>query len=44
MKTGERIKAKRTELGMTQEELAEKLHVSRSTVSNWEIDRNYSDL
>lgn len=44
MKTGERIKAKRTELGMTQEELAEKLHVSRSTVSNWEIDRNYPDI
>lgn len=44
MTTGERIKAKRTELGMTQAELAEKLYVSRSTVSNWEIDRNYPDI
>lgn len=29
---------------MTQEELAAALHVSRQTVSNWEMSRAYPDL
>ena len=38
------LKEKRKELGFTQEELAEKLMVSRSAISNWEIGRNYPDI
>ncbi|MEO1768955.1 helix-turn-helix domain-containing protein [Candidatus Enterococcus ferrettii] len=41
---GEKIKEKRTEKKWTQEELAERLHVSRSTISGWEVGRNYPDL
>lgn len=33
---GKHIRALRTERGMTQEDLAEKLYVTRQTVSNWE--------
>ena len=44
MDMGAKIKSRRLELNMTQVELAEKLNVSRSTVSNWEIGRNYPDL
>ena len=44
MKIGEEIKKRRLELNMTQEELASELHVSRSTVSNWEVNRNYPDI
>lgn len=44
MDMGEKIKARRMELNMTQEELAEKLSVSRAAVSNWETGRNYPDL
>ncbi|WP_314021738.1 helix-turn-helix transcriptional regulator [Mogibacterium diversum] len=40
MKIGTIIKEKRTKSGLTQEDLAKKLHVSRSTISNWEINRN----
>ncbi|HDR8331501.1 TPA: helix-turn-helix transcriptional regulator, partial [Bacillus cereus] len=29
---------------MSQEELAEKLHVSRQSISNWENERNYPDI
>ncbi|MGG5322388.1 helix-turn-helix domain-containing protein, partial [Enterococcus sp. DIV2359] len=38
------LKEKRKEFGLTQEELAEKLQVSRSAISNWEIGRNYPDI
>jgi len=44
VKIGTIIKEKRTKSGLTQEDLAKKLHVSRSTISNWEIDRNYPDI
>lgn len=44
MHIGKQIKEKRLELDMTQNELAEALNVSRSTVSNWEIERNYPDI
>lgn len=44
MKIGTIIKEKRTKLGLTQDDLAKKLQVSRSTISNWEINRNYPDI
>ncbi|MBQ0040546.1 MAG: helix-turn-helix transcriptional regulator [Clostridiales bacterium] len=44
MNLGEQIKTRRSELNMTQEELAEKLSVTRSAVSNWETEKNYPDL
>lgn len=44
MEIGTQIKMRRQELNMTQEMLANELHVGRTTVSNWEIGRNYPDL
>lgn len=44
MEIGKQIKEKRSDLNMTQEDLAKKLNVARSTISNWEIGRNYPDL
>lgn len=44
MEIGKKIKQKRTELGITQEVLAERVNVARSTISNWEIGRNYPDI
>lgn len=38
------LKQKRNELKLTQEEVAEKIHVSRQTISNWENGRNLPDL
>ena len=38
------LKQKRNELQLTQEEVAEKIHVSRQTISNWENGRNLPDL
>lgn len=35
---GEKIKAKREAQNLSQEELAEKLHISRQSVSKWETD------
>ena len=40
MDIGQRIKAKRTKLGITQEELAAKLNVTYQAVSNWEQDKS----
>lgn len=36
MEIGKTIRNLRTESGMSQEELAEKVFVSRQTISNWE--------
>lgn len=44
MEIGAQIKTRRQDLNMTQEMLAKELHVGRTTVSNWEIERNYPDL
>ena len=44
MNLGEQIKKRRIELNTTQEELANKLNVTRSAVSNWETEKNYPDL
>lgn len=44
MKLGERIKEYRGAAHMTQEELAERMFVTRQTVSNWENDKSYPDI
>ena len=44
MTIGKRIKEERLAMKWTQEQLAVKLNVSRSTVSSWEVERNYPDL
>lgn len=44
MELGKEIKKYRGELGLSQEMLAEKIFVSRQTVSNWENDKNYPDI
>ena len=41
---GQRIRAQRIRMGMTQEELADKLYVSRQTISSWENDKSYPDI
>ena len=44
MKLGMQIKKYRTDLSLSQEELAEKLYVSRQSISNWENDKTYPDI
>jgi len=44
MNFGERLKAERTKKGWTQDELAEKLFVSRQSVSKWENGANYPNI
>jgi len=44
MELGKQIKKLRTEANLSQEELAERIFVSRQTISNWENDRNYPDI
>ncbi len=44
MDIGSRIKNLRMEQGLSQGELAEQLHVTRQTVSNWENNKHYPDL
>lgn len=44
MELGKRITEIRKENNMTQEELAEKFHVTRQTISNWENGKSYPDV
>ena len=44
MDIGKKIQAIRNGHGMTQAEFADKFHVARQTVSNWENNKNYPDL
>lgn len=44
MTIGEILKEKREQLGYTQKEVAQKLYVSRQTVSNWEVGKTYPDI
>ena len=44
MKIGNKINQLRKLSGMTQEQLAEKLNVSRQTISKWESDSTSPDL
>ena len=41
-KFAENLRVRRTALGLTQEALAEKLHVTRQAVSNWENGLSYT--
>ena len=38
MEIGKQLKNARMHSGLTQENVAEKIHVSRQTISNWEND------
>lgn len=44
MELAEQIKQRRIERGMSQEDLAERIYVSRQTISNWENDKTYPDV
>jgi transcriptional regulator with XRE-family HTH domain len=44
MNIGDKIKEQRLKNGLTQEQLAQLLNVSRPTISSWEVGRNYPDL
>lgn len=44
MELGNHIKHYRNEKGLSQEELAERVYVTRQTISNWENNKNYPDI
>lgn len=44
MELGAHIKEHRTNLGFSQDNLAERIYVSRQTISNWETGRTYPDV
>jgi transcriptional regulator with XRE-family HTH domain len=44
MTFGEKLKKARKEAGLSQEQLAEKLSVSRSAVAKWENDKGMPDI
>ena len=44
MSLGNKIREIRKNNNLTQEQFAQKFHVTRQTVSNWENDKNYPDL
>lgn len=44
MELGKQIKKYRNELSWSQDDLAERIYVSRQTISNWENDKSYPDV
>lgn len=44
MELGKQIKFYRNKIAMSQEELADRIYVSRQTISNWENDKSYPDI
>ena len=44
MEIGKKLKEARMRAGFTQENVAEKLNVSRQTISNWENEKSYPDI
>ena len=44
MELGKQIKMHRQEARLSQEELANRVYVSRQTISNWENDKSYPDV
>ena len=44
MEIGKKLKNARIEAGLTQEKAAEKIDVSRQTISNWDNEKSYPDI
>ena len=44
MELNKQIKKYRTMMNLSQEELAEKVYVTRQTISNWETGKSYPDI
>ncbi len=44
MELHKQIKKYRTDMHLSQDELAEKVYVTRQTISNWENDKSYPDI
>ena len=44
MELGKQIKMYRQEAQLSQEDLADRVYVSRQTISNWENDKSYPDV
>lgn len=44
MEIGKKLKSARLQKGFTQETAAEKIQVSRQTISNWENEKSYPDI
>lgn len=44
MEIGKKLKNARIEAGLTQEKAAERIDVSRQTISNWENEKSYPDI
>ena len=44
MEIGKKLRNARIEAGLTQEKAAEKIDVSRQTISNWENEKSYPDI
>lgn len=44
MEIGQKLKDARVASGLTQEGAAEKINVSRQTISNWENEKTYPDI
>lgn len=44
MKFNERLKFERERLGLSQEELADSIHVTRQSISKWETEKNYPSI
>lgn len=43
MTTGEAIRSRRMKLGLTQQQLADKIFVTRQTISKWELEKSVPD-
>lgn len=44
MRIGEKLKEERERQGLSQKEVADRLHIARQAVSRWETDQSYPDL
>ncbi|MBS4195004.1 helix-turn-helix domain-containing protein [Lederbergia citri] len=44
MHIGEKLKLRRKKAGYTQEQVAEKMNITRQTLSNWEVGKYYPDI